>query len=252
MNNPFDHRLLAAIALMGTWLAGASLGAGESTNRIWRARNGDTVEATFEKLATGYVHLRKPDASKLMIPLSNLSDEDRRVVAELAAVGGRGAAGGAAAAPAVELNPAIRDLFGKELRNARKKKVAVETLAGKYVGIYFSAHWCPPCRAFTPELVKFHKALTGQAKPFEIVFVSSDRSSDDMYGYMQEMGMPWLALPHGSKVGDALKQKFNVTGIPKLVVVGPAGETISTEARGEVGGRGEAAFEAWQKAQAKK
>lgn len=252
MHNLFQRRWLAAGALLGAWLAGASLGADEFTNRIWRARNGDTVEATFEKLATGYVHLRKADAGKLMIPLSNLSDEDRRVVEALAAVGGRGGAGSAAAVPAVTLNPAIREMFGKELRNAKKKRVEVEELAGKYVGIYFSAHWCPPCRAFTPELVKFHQALASQAKPFEIVFVSSDRSSDDMYGYMREMAMPWLALPHGSKAGAALQRKFNVTGIPKLVVVGPAGETVSTEARGEVAGRGAAAFEAWQKVQAPK
>ena len=24
----------------------------------------------------------------------------------------------------------------------------------KVIGLYFSAHWCPPCRAFTPKLVR--------------------------------------------------------------------------------------------------
>ena len=36
--------------------------------------------------------------------------------------------------------------FGKELVNAKGEKVATATLKGKTVGIYFSAHWCPPCR----------------------------------------------------------------------------------------------------------
>ena len=24
---------------------------------------------------------------------------------------------------------------------------------------YFSAHWCPPCRGFTPQLVKFYNIV---------------------------------------------------------------------------------------------
>lgn len=33
-------------------------------------------------------------------------------------------------------------------------KVATATaVAGaEYIGIYFSAHWCPPCKTFTPVL----------------------------------------------------------------------------------------------------
>ena len=29
-------------------------------------------------------------------------------------------------------------------------------LEGKVIGIYFSAHWCPPCRGFTPKLVEWY------------------------------------------------------------------------------------------------
>jgi len=28
------------------------------------------------------------------------------------------------------------------------------TGAGRTLGLYFSAHWCPPCRGFTPKLGK--------------------------------------------------------------------------------------------------
>ncbi len=64
-----------------------------------------------------------------------------------------------------------------------------------FPGLYFSAHWCPPCRRFTPELVNFYnKVKSGPlAEQLEIVFISYDRdekSYDDYYD-----SMPWLTIP---------------------------------------------------------
>ncbi len=138
-------------------------------------------------------------------------------------------------------------LFGGELCNAKNEKVAVDKLDGKLVGIYFSAHWCPPCRTFTPKLVEFHKAITDAGKPFEIVFVSSDKDGEAMSTYMQESSMPWLAVPFGDPKVKELKEKFNVRSIPTLVVVNAKGETVSTKARSEVTQIGAASFDAWAK-----
>lgn len=61
-------------------------------------------------------------------------------------------------------------------------------------GLYFSAHWCPPCRVFTPQLVGFYEDLKEQNdSQFEVVFVSSDRDRDSWQKYFNDM--PWLALP---------------------------------------------------------
>lgn len=35
----------------------------------------------------------------------------------------------------------------------------LRTEAGKHLGLYFSAHWCPPCRAFTPQLAKWYAGV---------------------------------------------------------------------------------------------
>jgi nucleoredoxin len=38
------------------------------------------------------------------------------------------------------------------------------------VALYFSAHWCPPCQAFTPKLVDCYENLLAAGKKFEVVF----------------------------------------------------------------------------------
>ena len=39
---------------------------------------------------------------------------------------------------------------------------------------------CPPCRQFTPLLKQAYEAIKAAGNSFEIVFVSSDRSEQDM------------------------------------------------------------------------
>ena len=66
-------------------------------------------------------------------------------------------------------------LLGEDLVTKAGSVKTKDALEGKIVGIYFSAHWCPPCRGFTPVLKDAYEDLKEQDKNFEIVFVSSDR-----------------------------------------------------------------------------
>jgi len=119
-------------------------------------------------------------------------------------------------------------LFGAKLQGKSGEVSTSEALAGKTaVGIYFSAHWCPPCRGFTPKLAEWYgKDLKG--KGLEVVFVSSDRDEASFNGYYEEH--PWLALPYSDrdKKGE-LSKKFKVEGIPTLVIVDGEGNTITTD-----------------------
>lgn len=49
---------------------------------------------------------------------------------------------------------------------------ARDALKGKFVGVYFSASWCPPCQRFTPKLVEAYTSSL-KDKNLEIVFVSA-------------------------------------------------------------------------------
>jgi len=124
---------------------------------------------------------------------------------------------------------AFTQLLGDKLQSQDGTVGTVDALAGKHVALYFSAHWCPPCKRFTPELAKSYESHL-KAKGLEIVFVSSDRDEDAFNSYYAEM--PWLALPYAERDLKAkLSKKFKVSGIPTLVVLDESGELITADGR---------------------
>jgi len=95
------------------------------------------------------------------------------------------------------------------------------------IAFYFSAHWCPPCRQFTPLLRKFVELLNAAGDySLKIIFVSSDKSETEMWKYMSEEHGNWLALTYGSSQKDQLSSKYSVSGIPSLMVINGAGQSV--------------------------
>lgn len=223
--------------------------------RAWRSVSGEEIQAEFVALKQGAVHLKTGDGAVLKISLDRLSEEDKAVAQELAGSQAPEAPerktpswlkDKAEASSATPAAPEILALFGEKLTDGSRRRVETATLSGKQkIGIYFSAHWCPPCRAFTPKLVETRNALQKQGKPFEVVFVSADRTEADMEGYMKEAKMPWPAVPYDNEQRQALKAKFKVSGIPCLVIIDAAGKVLSDDAVGAVGASGVAAYDQW-------
>jgi len=150
--------------------------------------------------------------------------------------------------PKATANPELVKMFGEKLHNYKKKSFSTAVLSDKkIIGIYFSAHWCPPCRAFTPELVKFHKNMTKAGNAFEVVFVSSDHEKSAMYEYMRESNMPWLVLPFGDEHKNTLGAKFIIRGIPSLIIIDAKGNLITKDGRRDVTNLGDKAFDKWLK-----
>lgn len=138
-----------------------------------------------------------------------------------------------------------------KLTDKSGRSVPPSDLQGKVVALYFSAHWCPPCKGFTPLLKEFYKSIKGQGLPLEIVFVSSDKSESEASSYFQNDHGDWLMLDLGQKAG--VSDKFQIKGIPTLIVIDPAGKAVASDARDQVAStaqKPEAAgkvFADWQK-----
>jgi len=122
----------------------------------------------------------------------------------------------------------IAETLGTEFVSFGEKK----TITNDIVMIYFSAHWCPPCRKFTPVLSEYYKKHSA-SKGFDIVFVSGDQDQSSFEEYLSEM--PWIAVPFGDNRSEELNNLFEVEGIPHLVILNKAtGKIINNNGRGAV------------------
>jgi len=139
--------------------------------------------------------------------------------------------GAGASATAVSM---AEELLGAKLLKGGEEVDTKTAFEGKKaVALYFSAHWCPPCKGFTPKLAEFYKNDLA-AKGLEVVFVSSDRDEAGFKEYFAEM--PWLALPYGEReLKEKLSKKFKVQGIPSVVILNAeTGDVITTDGRSAI------------------
>jgi nucleoredoxin len=113
----------------------------------------------------------------------------------------------------------------------------------KLVGIYFSMHHCPPCREFTPVFADLYSEINADGKVLEVVFFSGDKTDEDYNKYFAEM--PWLAVPRGDPRVAAVAKKFEVRGVPRLIILKADGTVVDDNAVKKVLAEGPAAIEGY-------
>ena len=99
--------------------------------------------------------------------------------------------------------------------------------------IYFSAHWCNPCRLFTPGLINYYNETTAKHPEFDVIFVSRDKSTFGMETYMREANMPWPAIDYEKISGKGVINKYAGQGIPDLVLVDGSGKILADTYNGQ-------------------
>ena len=136
-------------------------------------------------------------------------------------------------------------------------------LAGKVVAYFFSAEWCPACKTFLPTLSTLYETAKEDEKPFEVVYVSSDRDAEQMTRYFGKHG-DWLAIPYeDEKTRSDLKKRYGCfagaesshfpgikrrAGIPSMVVVNALGEEkvhMDCDPPTEINRKGDGVLDEW-------
>jgi nucleoredoxin len=141
--------------------------------------------------------------------------------------------------------PTWTELFGKRIVTKKGEMATSEVLKDKkVVGVYFSAHWCPPCRQFTPELSTMYEDMIEMHPDFELIFVSSDQDVEHFKDYYDEM--PFKALPFEDRdTKRKLATLYDVCGIPTLVFLNQNGHVTTLEGRELVSSSKEDAHKIW-------
>ncbi|KAJ6361130.1 hypothetical protein OIU78_001716 [Salix suchowensis] len=139
----------------------------------------------------------------------------------------------------------LQQLLAHEGRNyvlsGDSRKILVSELVGKAIGLYFGAHWCPPSRAFTTQLIQaYNEIITANDGCFEIILVSTDRDLKEFNVNLSNM--PWLAIPYEDRTRQDLCRIFNIKEIPALVIIGQDGKIISTDGKAFISLYGAKAF----------
>ena len=138
----------------------------------------------------------------------------------------------------------ITPLLPEEFESSKGKVKKEELLSNELIGVYFSAHWCGPCRVFTPRLSQFYKNVNKDKKQIEIIFNSADQ---DLKGFNEYFStMPWIATPFDSDAKNQIDEACGINSIPQLIIFDNKGNIIDDSARGTVESQGDNAIKMWK------
>jgi thiol-disulfide isomerase/thioredoxin len=98
--------------------------------------------------------------------------------------------------------PSLAEALGPSFVNEHDERVSLSALTAagtRYIGLYFGAAWCGPCRAFKRRLVEAYEGVLreGGSGGLEVVYVSSDQSEAE--ADTQRRTSPWLSLPYAER-----------------------------------------------------
>ena len=123
--------------------------------------------------------------------------------------------------------------------------IPADFLLGKVICLLYGAAWSPPFIEFLETFKSFYAELVKDEAPLEVIYVSFDRTTEEMTELMSGLPVRWVGIPHGNSMINYLKLKYSIVVIPKLVVVRDSGVLITDKGVKDVKRKTKRCFTDW-------
>jgi thiol-disulfide isomerase/thioredoxin len=117
-----------------------------------------------------------------------------------------------------------------DYENHKGGKTKLSDLKGKYVYIDLWATWCGPCRAEIPYLQKIEEKYHGKNIEFVSVSIDAPKDHDKWQKFVTDKQLGGIQLLSDNEWKSDFVTSYNVTGIPRFILIDPAGNVLDSNA----------------------
>jgi len=182
-----------------------------------------TMEAKSIRTDGERVLLKSQTGQDSWFPVGSFSEADRNFIA------GQTSASSAVATAANEVTEPpskVKAALDPVLFDEKGKPTKIEGNP-KYFLLYYSASWCPPCRAFSLDVVKTHRSLKKKGNDVEFILVSADKTEEAAHDYLKDYKMDFPGF--FGRLPDLIPGNPS-GGIPAVRVIDADGKTVLSSA----------------------
>jgi nucleoredoxin len=137
------------------------------------------------------------------------------------------------------------NFLGKKFLNNKFEEVTAESsiLKTKVIGLYFTSSWCPPCEAFSSDLLVLYNEVNLKEKNFEVIQISNERNDKEFKEFISKD--PWLFVNYEDPFMFSLINEYKVNYLPVLIIVNKDKVLLSSTGRKDVSQLKSKAFDEW-------
>lgn len=135
--------------------------------------------------------------------------------------------------------------LGKKFLNNKGEEIHPENsiFRVKFIGLFFTGSWCPPCEIFAQELIQIYNEANSKEKNFEIIQISNEKNEKEFHENIKDK--PWLFVPYNDPVIMNLVNEYKISYLPVLLIINKEKTILTESGRRDVTQYKNKAYDEW-------